>query len=461
MVRTHTVVAGETLSALALRYYGDPELYRLIATASGIANPNVIAVGQRLILPDFTRYTVAAGDTLSALALRFYGDAELHPLIASASGIADPSNIEVGQQLIVPDATRYTVAAGDTLSALAFRFYGDRALYPPIAVFNGITDPDAIDVGQVLVIFLGRSDGFGLRIVDRNENDPRMWYYRFQTDAIGWNPGVNVLLPDDYRTSGRTYPVLYMLHGGAADFRQFDFLGIRDLTAGKPIIVVMPDGGQAGWYSNPVGSFVGPRNWETFHIGQLIPWIEANFRTYAEYDGRAVSGFSMGGFGALKYAAKYYGHFASVSAHSGPASLRRDGGLVVHWANLSSAVVELGGATVYGVPWDEARVSADNPVERIESYRNKRIFLVAGTSPDPVNWFDTVQETQVLAGQREFRGRLSDAGIPHEFREEPGGHIFRPDMFSLDLDGIIARLRPAAAGVAVAGSQPIDPYIAN
>jgi S-formylglutathione hydrolase FrmB/LysM repeat protein len=443
MVRTHTVVAGETLWQLALRFYGDAELYRLIATASGIANPGDIDVGQRLILPDFTRYTVAAGDTLSALSLRFYGDANLYPLIADASGITNPSDIDVGHQLIIPDATRYTVVAGDTLSKLALHFYGDTALYPLIATVNDIADPDAIDVGQVLVIFLGRSDGFGLRIVDRNENDPRMWYYRFQTDAIGWNPGVNVLLPDGYRTSGLTYPVLYMLHGGAADFRQFDFLGIRSLTAGKPIIVVMPDGGQAGWYSNPVGSFVGPRNWETFHMAQLIPWIEANFRTYAEYDGRAVGGFSMGGFGALKYAAKYYGHFASVSSHSGPASLRRDGGLVVHWANLSSAVVELGGATVYGVPWDEARVSADNPVERIESYRNKRIFLVAGTSPDPVNWFDTVQETQVLAGQREFRGRLSDAGIPHEFHEEPGGHIFRPNMFLLDLDGIIARLRHA------------------
>jgi S-formylglutathione hydrolase FrmB/phage tail protein X len=444
MVRTHTVVAGETLWQLALRFYGDAELYRLIATASGIANPGDIDVGQRLILPDFTRYTVAAGDTLSALALRFYGDAELYPLIADASGITNPSDIDVGQQLIIPDVTRYTVVAGDTLSKLALRFYGDTTLYPLIATVNDIADPDAIDVGQVLAIFLGRSDGFGLRIVDRNENDPRMWYYRFQTDAIGWNPGVNVLLPADYRTSGLTYPVLYMLHGGAADFRQFDFLGIRDLTAGKPIIVVMPDGGQAGWYSNPVGSFVGPRNWETFHMAQLIPWIEANFRTYAEYNGRAVSGFSMGGFGALKYTAKYYGHFASVSSHSGPASLRRDGGLVVHWANLSSAVVELGGATVYGVPWDEARVSADNPVERIESYRNKRIFLVAGVSPDPVNWFDSVQETQVLAGQREFRERLSAAGIPHEAHEEPGGHIFRPNMFVLDLDGIIGRLRPAA-----------------
>jgi hypothetical protein len=102
-------------------------------------------------------------------------------------------------------------------------------------------------------------------------------------------------------------------------------------------------------------------------------------------------------------------------------------------------------AVLYGAPlWDQARVSADNPVERIDSYRNKRIFLVAGTSPDPLNWFDSVNETQVLAGQREFRERLSEAGIPHEAHEEPGGHVFRPDMFRLDLDGIIARLRPAA-----------------
>ena len=445
MVRTHTVLAGETLPTLALRFYGDADLDRLSATASGITDPAAVDVGQRLAFPDFTRYRVVAGDTLSALAARFYGDAQLHRLIATASGIADPDVIHPGQQLIIPEITRHTVVAGDTLSALAARFYGDASLYPLIATTNGIADPNAIHPGQVLVIFAGRSDGFGLTIVDRNENDPRLKYYRFQTAAIGWNPGVNVLLPDGYDTSGQTYPVLYMFHGGADDFRQFDFLGIRNLTAGKPIIVVMPDGGHAGWYSNPVTSFVGPRNWETFHIAQLLPWIEANFRTYAEYNGRAVSGFSMGGFGALKYAAKYYGHFASVSAHSGPASLRRDFGLVVHWANITSAALDLAGGTVYGAPfWNQARVSADNPIERIESYRNKRIFLVAGTSPDPLNWFDSVNETQVLAGQREFRGRLSDAGIPHEFREQPGGHVFRPDMFVLDLNGIIARLRPAA-----------------
>lgn len=288
-------------------------------------------------------------------------------------------------------------------------------------------------------------DGFGLRVVERNEDDPRMWYYRFATDAVGWDPAVNVLLPEDYHSGGRSYPVVYMFHGGGtdADFRFFDRAGIRDWAAGKPVIVVMPDGGHAGWYCDPVNSNTGPRNWETFHIEQLIPWIDAEFRTIAERDGRAVSGFSMGGFGALKYAAKHGDRFASVSAHSGPPSLRRDGGLVVHWANVSSGALDLAGGTVYGAPWNEAKVTADNPVENIDSYRGKRVFLVAGTSPDPVNWFDTANETEVLAGQREFKSLLDKAGIPHDSHEEAGGHIVREGMIRRDLDGIVERLRKA------------------
>jgi S-formylglutathione hydrolase FrmB len=281
-------------------------------------------------------------------------------------------------------------------------------------------------------------DGFGLRIVDHAVFD-RMHYYRFQTGNISWNPAVNVLLPNDYfSTTTRRYPVMYLLHGGAQDFRKFDFEDdIRGLTNGRPLIVVMPDGGTAGWYSNPVRSYAGPRNYESFHMAQLIPWIDANFRTWAEYNGRAVSGFSMGGFGALKYTAKYYGHFASVSSHSGPASLRRDGGAVVHWANESSRWAELNGGTMYGSPfWDQARVTADNPVERLESYRNKRIFLVTGLDNDP-------NENFVRAGQREFRGLLASRGIPHEWYELPGAHFVRRDMLQRDIDGVIARLRPA------------------
>ena len=282
------------------------------------------------------------------------------------------------------------------------------------------------------------ANGFGLTITDHGASD-RLHYYRFATNEIAWQPAVNILLPEDYfHATWRRYPVLYLLHGGAQDFRKFhmedDILG---LTAGRALIVVMPDGGTAGWYCNPVNSFAGPKNWESFYMNQLIPWVDANFRTFAEYDGRAVSGFSMGGFGALKYTAKYYGHFASVSSHSGPASLRRDGGAVVHWANQSAKWAELGGGTLYGEPfWDQGRVSADNPVERLNSYYNKRIFLVCGLDQD-------INETFVRNGQREFRGLLAGAGIPHEWHELPGAHFVRRDMLQQDIDGVIARLRKA------------------
>lgn len=281
-------------------------------------------------------------------------------------------------------------------------------------------------------------NGFGLTITDQAASG-RLEYYRFATSQISWQPGINVLLPDGYyQETWRRYPVLYLLHGGAQDFRKFhledDIIG---LTAGRKLIVVMPDGGTAGWYSNPVRSFSGARNWESFHLNQLIPWIDANFRTYAEYDGRAVSGFSMGGFGALKYAAKYYGHFCSVSSHSGPASLRRDAGAVVHWANTSAKFAELGGGSLYGDPfWDQGRVTADNPVERLNSYYNKRIFLVCGLDED-------VNETFVRAGQREFRGLLAGRGIPHEWYELPGAHFVRREMLQADVDGVIARCRKA------------------
>src|SRR5690606_18724495 len=241
--------------------------------------------------------------------------------IVSANGITE--DLPPGRHLVIPELRRYEVAAGETLGELATRFYDDAALAQLIAAAN---DNDSPAAGDALAIFTGRADGFGLTIVDSNEDDARLWYYRFQTSAIGWNPGIDVLLPDGYHTSGLTYPVLYLLHGGGQDFRTFDSLGIRELTEGQPIVLAMPDGGRAGWYSNPTGSFVGPRNWETCHVGQLVPWIEASFRGWAERDGGGIAGCSMGGFGALKYTARYPARCASVSSHSGPASLRRDFG---------------------------------------------------------------------------------------------------------------------------------------
>ena len=272
--------------------------------------------------------------------------------------------------------------------------------------------------------------------VAQHEDGGRMQYYKLATSSIGWLPRVNVLLPDGYDTS-RRYPVLFLLHGGGENYSTFDTkYDIRNHTAGRDLIVVMPDGGAAGWYSDPESSNVGPRNWETFHVDELIPWVDATFSTIAQPAGRAVSGFSMGGFGALKYAAKYPELFASVSSHSGPADLRIQDGAVVHWANFTAGATDLKGGTIYGIPWDQARVSADNPVEHVESYRGKRVFLVSGTESDRY-------ESVVLPSQQSFEKALAGAGIGYEHYEDTGAHIVRWGRVQQDIDSMLNFLTKA------------------
>lgn len=115
---------------------------------------------------------------------------------------------------------------------------------------------------------------------------------------------IMVTLPEDYE-SGARYPVQYHLHGHpdrpntTANQRLFE-----EPTVGVPLITVVPNGSGRGWYTNWVNppAALGPQNWEAFHLDQVIPFIDANLRTIPTRDGRAISGHSMGGFGAFHYA---------------------------------------------------------------------------------------------------------------------------------------------------------------
>ena len=72
------------------------------------------------------KYQVQAGDTLWALAERFYGDGRLNPVIAVINHLTNPDHIAVGQELEIPYVTlHYRVNAGDTKKKLALRFYND------------------------------------------------------------------------------------------------------------------------------------------------------------------------------------------------------------------------------------------------------------------------------------------------------------------------------------------------
>jgi poly(3-hydroxybutyrate) depolymerase len=136
-----------------------------------------------------------------------------------------------------------------------------------------------------------------------------------------------VYLPPGYETSERSYPVLYLLHGGGDDqtgWVQFgEVLNITDkaINEGKstPIIIIMPDAntGKRGYANSPTGDWL----YEDFFFNELMPFVEKKYRIKGEKRYRAVSGLSMGGHGSFIYALHRPDLFSSacpLSAWCGP-----------------------------------------------------------------------------------------------------------------------------------------------
>jgi S-formylglutathione hydrolase FrmB len=155
-----------------------------------------------------------------------------------------------------------------------------------------------------------------------------------RTAAMGDDVHAYVYLPPGWSPTS-SYDMLMLLHGGGEStpsgaFVQSYQAWVRSGDAPRIIdaspfrgVVVMPEGGRTGWYTDWVRADLGgrARNWRTFHIGQLLPWAESNFRGKGTRASRAIAGLSMGGFGALSYAVQYPDTFAAVGAMSAPTDL--------------------------------------------------------------------------------------------------------------------------------------------
>jgi S-formylglutathione hydrolase FrmB len=165
----------------------------------------------------------------------------------------------------------------------------------------------------------------GLKLLSERRVSRRIVDLQFQTTALANPTPVRVLLPSRYDPS-RRYPVLYLLHGGGGneettykDWTTNPGAGKAiPLTEGLPLIVVMPAGGRSAWYTDYYnnGTYGFPM-WETYHMGQLIGWIDRHFPTVANRSGRAIAGLSSGGFGAMSYASRHPDLFVSAAAFSG------------------------------------------------------------------------------------------------------------------------------------------------
>lgn len=178
----------------------------------------------------------------------------------------------------------------------------------------------------------------------------------------------NIYLPDDYETSRLNYPVLYLLHGNLGTeqswVRNGNIAATADalIAAGKipAQLIVVPADPKFWWADGDEEKSL------TAFVQDLMPYIESNYRTLNARDGRAIAGYSAGGFGAANIALQYPELFA-VAAPLSPAVYA-----TVPPADSSATQQD---TFMSNGAFDPAKWERSNWVSFIDSYRAKGVVV--------------------------------------------------------------------------------------
>lgn len=221
-----------------------------------------------------------------------------------------------------------------------------------------------------------------------------------------------IYLPPDYETSQRSYPVLYLLHGGGDDqtgwvqFGEVQNITDKAIREGRStaMIIVMPDAntGRRGYFNDIKGDW----RYEDFFFQELMPHIEKTYRTKKEKRYRAISGLSMGGGGTFMYALHRPDLFAAacpLSAAAGPISLE----------DAKTSI---------------RRNNATTTDAAIETYYKQHSALalinnMADSAKKSVRWYiDCGDDDFLYEGNSLVHIAMKKKEIPHEFRVRDGAH---------------------------------------
>lgn len=253
----------------------------------------------------------------------------------------------------------------------------------------------------------------------------RLQEVAFESTVLQRTSPVRVLLPDGFGSTA--LPVLYLLHGGADDYRSWTDKGNAEaVTAGLDLIVVMPDTGPGGWYSDwahDAENAIGPQRWESYHLRELVPWVETTFNTRTDRAGRTIAGLSMGGYGALKYAARHDDLFGFAAAFSGGVDILDDG--IGKTADVAATWQGGKKGDTWGKYPDSIPVRREhNPIDLAERLRNTVLELRTGNgrANDDGPVLDPI-EAGVHRGMTTMHNRLVELGIDHVWDDYgPGFH---------------------------------------
>lgn len=246
----------------------------------------------------------------------------------------------------------------------------------------------------------------------------------FDSATLGRPYDLNVYLPAGYDQSDARYPVIYLLHGrGDTKDAWVTALDTLDalIDAGRvpPLIAIMPDMPSleaAGYYID--SSYTGGEALETAFFSDLIPYVDATYRTLAAPGSRIVGGYSMEGYGAMRYALAHPEMFMGALILS-PA-------VYTPLPPVDSSAREFGAFGSGEELFDETIYQSLNYPVALETFAHPGqplyVFIAVGDDewkhPDPADqWHDLDLEAHLL-----FNQLARESDVAAEFRVYNGGH---------------------------------------
>jgi alpha-glucoside transport system permease protein len=270
------------------------------------------------------------------------------------------------------------------------------------------------------------------RVVATQTVGPRVRDLTIDSPALGRSAKARLLLPRRFQAQPhRRWPVLWLLHGCCDTYRSWTrSTDVEELAGLADVLVVMPEAGQVGfysdWYKRGQG---GPSRWETFHLTELRQLLERDWRAGNR---RVVAGLSMGGLGAMAYAARHPGMFRAAASYSGLLHTRYQGDPLPGPRMIQDLLRNFdedpdalwGDPRRHGDLW-----AAHNPYDLAPRLREVGLFVSVGNGqPGPLDGPATngqlQQIEQALYPQNlAFVERLRQLGIPVRFDNYgPGIH---------------------------------------
>ncbi|MDW8350758.1 MAG: alpha/beta hydrolase-fold protein [Anaerolineae bacterium] len=203
---------------------------------------------------------------------------------------------------------------------------------------------------------------------------------------------VHIYLPPCYDPEQHAYPTLYLIHGTAFEQGGWIYDGVprvadvqMSLGVLPPFIIVMPGAdmraGQASKYS---WTNTGPGSYEDFIVNELIPYVDQNYSTWADREGRAIGGISRGGYWSIEIAFAHPDLFSAVGGHS------------------PSVFTKL-----VGVPPNFSMLSMARSIDELHSLRI---------------WLDSGDSDWAKIDMRKLMNDLDDAGVAYYAEIGEGGH---------------------------------------